>query len=135
MPRHAWDGVEVLRTASTKPRTPPSKTSGCAARIGILLLALGAGLPGIGRGQTIREFPVGSGPTGIAAGPDGARWFTEILDKIGRITTAGVVTEFSVPTSVSSPAFIAAGPDGNLWFTEVNGNKIGRITTAGIVTE
>ena len=39
-------------------------------------------------------------------------------NKIGRITTAGVITEFPVPTAGSSPVGIAAGPDGNLWFTE-----------------
>jgi virginiamycin B lyase len=46
-----------------------------------------------------------------------------------RITTAGVVTEFSVPTANGQPWGIAAGSDGTLWFTEINGNKIGRITT------
>src|SRR5258708_8146975 len=110
MPRHACDGVEVLRRASTKPRTPHSKTSRCAARIGILLLALGAGPPGIGRGQTIREFPVGSGPTGIAAGPDGALWFTEIFNKIGRITTTAVLTHLSLPTSLPIPPYITPPP-------------------------
>ena len=36
---------------------------------------------------------------GIAAGPDGALWFTESNgNKIGRITTAGVVTEYPIPT-------------------------------------
>ena len=53
------------------------------------------------------EFPIptaGSGPTGITTGPDGALWFTETRlagNKIGRITTAGVVTEFSTPTAGS----------------------------------
>ena len=28
-------------------------------------------------------------PYGIAAGPDGALWFTEFAGRIGRITTAG----------------------------------------------
>ena len=54
----------------------------------------------------------------IAAGPDGNLWFTETSgNKIGRITTAGVITEFSVPTATAA-LDIAAGPDGNLWFTE-----------------
>ena len=35
----------------------------------------------------------------IAAGPDGNLWFTEFdNNKIGRITTAGVITEFLIPT-------------------------------------
>jgi virginiamycin B lyase len=53
------------------------------------------------------------------------------------ITTAGVVTEFPIPTAGSFPSGITAGPDGNLWFTEngVFANKIARITTDGHITE
>jgi virginiamycin B lyase len=76
----------------------------------------------------------------IAAGPDGALWFSAPLDgKIGRISIAGVVTEFPL-TQESSPLGITLGPDGALWFT-VNGlgggagNRIGRITTAGAISE
>jgi virginiamycin B lyase len=50
-------------------------------------------------------------------------------DRIGRITTAGVITEFALPTAGSDPFDIAAGPDGALWFTQQDGNRIGRITT------
>ncbi len=88
---------------------------------------------------TLTEYPtssISSAPYGIAAGPDGALWFTESgTNKIGRITTAGAVTEFTVPTSGSYPFAIAAGSDGALWFTESFTNKIGRITTGGVVTE
>ena len=42
----------------------------------------------------------------------------QLPSKIGRITTAGVITEFPIPTAGSGPVGIAAGPDGNLWFTE-----------------
>ncbi len=88
---------------------------------------------------SITEYPVptaASEPWGIAAGPDGAIWFTEFAgNKIGRITTAGVVTEYPVPTASSQPNSITAGPDGALWFLEQEGNKVGRITTAGSVTE
>jgi streptogramin lyase len=71
------------------------------------LLALGL-LTGLAVGATMmparavtdakryREFAVptdSSHPFGIAAGPDGNLWFTEYSgNKIGRITTAGVVT-------------------------------------------
>src|ERR1700731_3351423 len=87
--------------------------------------------------QVVTEFAIptaNSDPIGITAGPDGALWFAEenISNKIGRITTAGVITEFSPPTANVSGG-IAAGPDGALWFTEFN--KIGRITTAGVITE
>jgi streptogramin lyase len=53
----------------------------------------------------------------------------------GRITTAGVVSEFPIPTASSGPDFITTGPDGALWFTEFGANQIGRITTAGAITE
>jgi virginiamycin B lyase len=95
--------------------------------------------------QIITEYPVpippsaGPVPTSIAPGPDGALWFTvencsnapqcDPTGQIGRITTAGSVTTFSV----SEPIYIAAGPDGALWFTQ--DASIGRITTAGVVTE
>src|SRR6185436_11779124 len=80
---------------------------------------------------TITEYPVptAGSPQDITAGPDGNMWFTEIAgNKIGRITPAGVITEFPVPTAASKPVGITAGPDGNLWFGEGDGNKIGRIT-------
>ena len=88
-------------------------------------------------GGTITEFPVPDGsPYGIAAGPDGNLWFTDLgSNRIGRITTSGTITEFVVPTAGSDPGGIAAGPDGNLWFTENSGNKIGRITPSGTITE
>ena len=56
-------------------------------------------------------------------------WFAEASgDLIGKITPAGVITEYpagSVPGS--SPWGIAAGPDGNIWFTEVYSHKIGKL--------
>ena len=63
----------------------------------------------------------GAQPTSIVAGPDGNLWFTEFNggNRIGRITTAGVITEFSTGiTAGALPYGITAGPDGNLWFTE-----------------
>jgi streptogramin lyase len=77
-------------------------------------------------------IPTGDSPLGIAAGPDGALWFTESL-KIGRITTAGSISEYALPAG-SGPNAIAAGPDGALWFTDTS-DKIGRITIGGTVAE
>jgi PKD repeat protein len=75
-------------------------------------------------------------PYGITTGPDGNLWFAEANgNKIGRITTAGIVTEFTVPTGGGWPVDIVSGADGNLWFAEPGGNKIGRITTTGVITE
>ncbi|MCU1413444.1 MAG: putative antibiotic hydrolase [Microbacteriaceae bacterium] len=78
----------------------------------------------------------GSDPEHITVGPDGNLWFTEEgTNSIGRITTAGVVTEFPVPTPAANLQGITSGPDGNLWFTEGDTNKIGQITPAGVITE
>ncbi len=78
-------------------------------------------------------------PWDLAAGPDGNIWAalntTNYVASIGRITTAGVITEFPVPTASVLLEGICAGPDGAMWFTEYFGNKIGRITTAGVITE
>lgn len=80
----------------------------------------------------------------ITAGPDGNLWFTEELTEesgfvvlidipqVGRITPAGVVTEFPLSAPLSRPQDITPGPDGNLWFT--HGNQIGRIAPTGSVT-
>jgi hypothetical protein len=64
-------------------------------------------------------------------------WFTEDgLNRIGRITPDGVVTEFAEGISANAELTgITAGPDGNLWFTEATGNRIGQITPSGAVTE
>jgi hypothetical protein len=52
---------------------------------------------------------------------------SRVADQIGRITTAGVITEFPIRTAASYPSGITTGPDGALWFTEAFANKIGRI--------
>ena len=46
------------------------------------------------------QDPSISGPSGIAAGPDGALWFTNMeTNRIGRITTAGVVSDYPAPNA------------------------------------
>ena len=88
--------------------------------------------------------PSASETTGITKGPNGNLFFTETAaDKIGEITTAGVVTEFAIPTPNALPTDITTGPDGNLYFTEAGFTNdlgfgalhIGRLTPAGKFTE
>jgi virginiamycin B lyase len=83
------------------------------------------------------KVPGGYTPYGIATGPDGALWFVAVTlpfnsgtNIIGRITTAGVFSEFPIPTSDFPTGSIVAASDGALWFTEYNG--IGRVTTTGV---
>jgi virginiamycin B lyase len=60
-------------------------------------------------------------------------WFTEHGgSKIGRISMAGDITEYPLPTAGSNPDWITTGPDGALWFTSLR--QIGRITTTGAIT-
>jgi len=87
-------------------------------------------------GAVTNAYPVlavdSSSLLGITVGPDGALWFTGGIN-VGRITTAGVVTQYAVPPATGVLQGITAGPDGALWFT--GGNNIGRITTSGVITE
>ena len=87
---------------------------------------------------TMTDYPLPPGsaePTSIVAGPDGAMWFTEErADRIGRITTAGALSEFPLPPG-SEPRAIVVGADGAMWFTEYGSRKIGRIATDGTVAE
>jgi virginiamycin B lyase len=55
---------------------------GSAVAVVLLGLSASAG------GQTFTEYR-----------PDGALWFIETADKIGRITTSGAITEYPIPTS------------------------------------
>lgn len=84
----------------------------------------------------------------LTAGPDGNLWFSETNQKtgaptgpngIGRITTAGVVTSFTLAPGII-PGQITTGPDGNLWFMEGDPNSpgspigVGKITPTGDIT-
>ena len=96
-------------------------------------------------GAVTGQFPAGKGigdsrsaPERITSGPDGNLWFTEAsANKIARMTPAGTLTEFAIPTADSAPRGIVTGPDGNLWFVESSGNHaaIARITRKGGIAE
>jgi virginiamycin B lyase len=90
---------------------------------------------GTGSGALV-DITVATGPYSITTGPDGNVWFTENnTNVIAKITTAGAITQYSLPNGSSRPVFITNGPDGNLWFTDRGTGNIGRITTSGTVTE
>ena len=48
-------------------------------------------------------------------------------NQIGRTTTSGAITEYTIPTASSVPIGITSGGDGNLWFTESSKNQIGQL--------
>jgi streptogramin lyase len=65
--------------------------SGAGVSVAMIVLLAAVGVAEQALAQTISEFPLSSpnsGPYMITMGPDGAVWFNQI----GRITTAGVVT-------------------------------------------
>ena len=77
-----------------------------------------------------------SNPSGIDVGPDGNLWVVlREANRIAKVTTAGAITEYTIPTANSDTDGIRLGPDGNMWFAESDANKIGRITPGGVITE
>ena len=79
-----------------------------------------------------------AGPYDIAAGSDGALWFTNNNNytatanggSIGRISTSGIVTSYTDST-ISQPDSITKGSDGGMWFTNIGNSSIGRIAADG----
>jgi streptogramin lyase len=87
--------------------------------------------------MTRYALPAGANadPQGITVGPDGNIWFTEVtLNRIGRMTTAGVLTTFAPPTANAQPFWIVPGPDGYLYYSLIGTGKIGRLSTSGVTT-
>jgi virginiamycin B lyase len=75
-----------------------------------------------------------AGPFGIAAGPDGALWFTsQTYSSVERISTSGVVANHPSPSG-SITWGITAGSDGALWYTNLGNNVIGRVTPSGALS-
>jgi uncharacterized repeat protein (TIGR03803 family) len=70
-------------------------------------------------------------PVNMTEGPDHNLWFTEGVGlKIGRITDAGVITEFPI-SGAQGLCGITTGPDGNIWFTDELAGTISHISTSG----
>jgi sugar lactone lactonase YvrE len=82
----------------------------------------------------VSTYAIPSGDVGkhIAAAPNGDLWFTTDTT-VGRITTAGVVTELPVFDELAAqPGDIVVAPDGNVWWTLFNAAHLGRTTPAGV---
>lgn len=82
------------------------------------------------------QFPTGSGPRGVALGPDGATWLTLAgSGGIGRVSPSGRREIFTKGLPAGGlPQFITPGPDGDMWFTQSGVNAIGRVTPNGDIT-
>jgi streptogramin lyase len=66
--------------------------------------------------------------------------------RIGRLTTSGTISLFTIPDFRGDIGGITSGPDGNIWFTYGSApfgpgslgpfkNKVGRVTPDGAITE
>jgi streptogramin lyase len=107
------------------------------------------GPAGIGRITTfgtITDFTSGlqseSHPDQIVSGPGGDLWFTDtggfgqvegehpLTGEIGKITTAGTITEYGHDLT---PGSITVGPDGNVWVGDYQRGLV-RVTPAGQLT-
>ena len=99
-------------------------------------------------GDHVKQFalPAGSGaPQAITAGSDGALWFGLSGAMMGRVTTTGALTFFTIPGGLSAGCgsntggCAALGPDGNVWFTGADPNTgqnyVMNISPAGVVHE
>src|SRR4051812_18416363 len=93
-----------------------------AAVVTAALLGCGVPWPGSSASSsvgTVTNYP-GLSPNGsIAKGPDGAVWFTNGPDSIGRTDTSGRTSFFYDP-GIDAPVSIVAGSDGNMWFTNLS---------------
>ena len=86
--------------------------------------------PGFGNGPV----EVVAAPTAIVAGADGALYFTESsTEKIGRVTTDGVVT--TIDAAGYQPQSIAVGSDHLVWFTDSKyDDSVDRVNADGTIT-
>jgi streptogramin lyase len=107
-----------------------------------LAIALGAMLSAAQAAPfaSLKQFRVptdNSQPRSITNGSDGNRWFTlgteNVPSKIGRITDAGVITEFGPACAICIVTDIIQGPD-VLYYTS-NDPILGRITTSGTILD
>lgn len=96
--------------------------------------------------RTLTEFAVqpGSGVVGIVAASNGDLYFTEYnRQTIGRITQAGLITEFPLAVQGNTPAthdiypynIVAAGNGEGFWFTDYGIQGIGYLTKEGAFSE
>ena len=73
-------------------------------------------------------------PTAIAAGADGAVWFTiDRSDVIGRAHN-GAIERISTSGRNIEPLGVGVAPDGSAWFTDAVGGGVARVTPAGEIS-
>ena len=90
----------------------------------------------VGDDHAVERFHLGapgSAPSVLAAGPDGAVWFTRSGDRaLGRIDPMGQISV--VPTNAGTPYGLCSTSDG-LWFTVMDADSVGHVDAGGAVTQ
>jgi virginiamycin B lyase len=84
----------------------------------------------ISREGRMREFPLprGARPYGLVSAPDGNVWFADRgRSRIGLITPAGRVFEYTLSTPNAQPTAIVPLAHGSFAFTEFVGNRVGTL--------
>ena len=85
------------------------------------------------------DITANGGQGGMTFGPDENVWFTErSTGKVGKVTPAGVVTEYTLPSPDANPVDpvdIAVGADGNLWVSDYVHAQVVRVTPTGTGTD
>jgi streptogramin lyase len=87
------------------------------------------------------DLPPGTTATSLIDGDDGALWFAEttatMQPEIGRITTAGVITQLTNGFLPGAQLHaLATGAGGTIWFADDGITKaIGRVSSTGQITE
>lgn len=128
--------------------------------VGVNQTPISSSIDRIGLDDSVTSIPVPENAvagvfslSSLTNGPDGNVWFDAEIGLnanteqvvIGKVTPAGVVTEFSpipVPAGLTATGTtIVDGPGGDLWFgysvidsRSRNQNFIGRVTTSGAIT-
>jgi hypothetical protein len=132
-------------TVNAFPLTNPDDRPGAATLgpdgniwVAVASTANGPSIARVAADGTVSEFPVKGAQqvSWLTTGHDGNLWFID-SSKVGKMTPAGAVTEFTVPAPSDGSAIdlsnaqLTPGSDGNLWFIGLGG--ISRITPTGDV--
>ena len=108
---------------------------------GMVVAAFGVGAAAA-PAAPITEFnlPAGTTATSLIVGDDAALWFGETTaankPEIGRITTAGTITQIATGFSTGAQIHaLAEGAGGTIWFSDTGTKAIGEVSPSGQVTE
>ncbi len=87
----------------------------------------------LGLAARLQATPAGTvRPGNVTTGVDGNLWFPETgTNRVGRLTTSGLLEEFPIPDALALGDAIAAGPDGKLWVTGFGPDARAYVWTVG----